>query len=126
MTETPAQPGPPGDGRHPGQPWGKVGFIGLGVMGRPMARNLLAGDQAVRSVVGGELIPAARPGTLLIDMSTVSPALSRELAARAASRGVSMIVIEQNVERGLALADHVAVLEKGKIALVGMPSEIAR
>jgi ABC-type branched-subunit amino acid transport system ATPase component/ABC-type branched-subunit amino acid transport system permease subunit len=39
-------------------------------------------------------------------------------------RGVSMIVIEQNVERGLALADHVAVLEKGKVALVGTPSEM--
>jgi ABC-type branched-subunit amino acid transport system ATPase component/ABC-type branched-subunit amino acid transport system permease subunit len=39
-------------------------------------------------------------------------------------RGVSMIVIEQNVERGLALADHVAVLEKGKVALVGTPSDM--
>jgi 2-hydroxy-3-oxopropionate reductase len=135
MTETRAQAGPPGDGRHPGQSLGKVGFIGLGVMGRPMARNLLAAgaalivhnrsraaqgelvaagaagaesaaevtasadiiitmladDQAVRSVVGDGLIPAARPGTLLIDMSTVSPALSRELAARAAARGVRML-----------------------------------
>jgi ABC-type branched-subunit amino acid transport system ATPase component len=39
-------------------------------------------------------------------------------------RGVSMIVIEQNVERGLALADHVAVLEKGRVALVGTPAEM--
>jgi branched-chain amino acid transport system ATP-binding protein len=39
-------------------------------------------------------------------------------------RGVAMIVIEQNVERGLALADHVAVLEKGRVALVGTPSEM--
>jgi branched-chain amino acid transport system ATP-binding protein len=38
--------------------------------------------------------------------------------------GVAMIVIEQNVERGLALADHVAVLEKGRVALVGAPSEM--
>jgi 2-hydroxy-3-oxopropionate reductase len=113
---------------------GKVGFVGLGVMGRPMARNLLAAgaglivhnrsraaqdalvaagatgagsaagvaaadiiitmladDQAVRTVVGDGLIPAARPGSLLIDMSTVSPALSRELAARAAERDVRML-----------------------------------
>jgi 2-hydroxy-3-oxopropionate reductase len=53
--------------------------------------TMLADDQAVRSVVGDGLIPAARPGTLLIDMSTVSPALSRELAARAAARGVRML-----------------------------------
>ena len=39
-------------------------------------------------------------------------------------QGVAMIVIEQNVERGLALADQVAVLEKGKIALTGTPADI--
>jgi len=39
-------------------------------------------------------------------------------------RGVAMIVIEQNVERGLALADHVAVLEKGRVALTGTPAEV--
>lgn len=116
-------------------PFGRIGFIGLGVMGRPMAANLLAAgadltvhnrtpaaqqalvargaagaaspaevaagadiiitmladDRAVRAVVGDELLPAARPGTLLIDMSSVSPALSRELAARAAERGAGML-----------------------------------
>jgi 2-hydroxy-3-oxopropionate reductase len=116
-------------------PFGKIGFVGLGVMGRPMAANLLAAgadltvynrtpaaqealvaagavgarsaaevaaradivitmladDQAVRAVVGDELRPAARPGTLIIDMSSVSPALSRELAARAAEHGVRML-----------------------------------
>jgi ABC-type branched-subunit amino acid transport system ATPase component/ABC-type branched-subunit amino acid transport system permease subunit len=38
--------------------------------------------------------------------------------------GVSMIVIEQNVARGLALADRVVVLEKGTVALVGSPDEV--
>jgi 2-hydroxy-3-oxopropionate reductase len=113
----------------------QVGFVGLGVMGRPMAGNLLAAgvplvvanrstpavealvkrgafgagsvaevaerattiitmlsdDQAVRQVVADQLLPAARPGSLLIDMSTVSPALSRELAAGARQRGVSTL-----------------------------------
>ena len=41
-------------------------------------------------------------------------------------QGVAMIVIEQNVERGLALADHVAVLEKGRVALTGSPADIRR
>lgn len=135
MSETPAPAGPPCGDRHPGQSLGKIGFIGLGVMGGPMAGNLLAAgaslivhnrsraaqdvlvaagaagagsaaevaasadiiitmladDEAVRAVLGGGLIPAARPGTLLIDMSTVSPALSRELAARAAGRAVRML-----------------------------------
>jgi ABC-type branched-subunit amino acid transport system ATPase component len=39
-------------------------------------------------------------------------------------RGVAMIIIEQNVERGLALADHVAVLEKGRVALTSSPDAI--
>jgi ABC-type branched-subunit amino acid transport system ATPase component len=38
--------------------------------------------------------------------------------------GVAMIIIEQNVERGLALADRVAVLEKGRIALASSPDAI--
>src|ERR1700754_3465271 len=112
---------------------GTVGFIGLGVMGAPMARNLLAAvyevvawnrsagpleelaaagaraadgpaavareadvvisivkdDSAVREVLGGPegAIAAARPGALVIDMSTVSPAAARELAADAAVSG---------------------------------------
>jgi 2-hydroxy-3-oxopropionate reductase len=113
----------------------RVGFIGLGVMGRPMAENLLAAgvplvvgnrsvaardalvekgalgagsvaevaehatvvitmlsdDTAVRQVVADQLLPAMRPGSLLVDMSTVSPALSRELNATARQRGIASL-----------------------------------
>ncbi|HEX4732574.1 MAG TPA: NAD(P)-dependent oxidoreductase [Solirubrobacterales bacterium] len=115
----------------------KVGFLGLGVMGAPMARNLLAADYeviawnrspgplaelaeagaqagdgpaavaaeadvlitilkddpVVREVLGGPdgAIAAARPGSLVVDMSTVSPALARELAEEAAARGVGFL-----------------------------------
>jgi 2-hydroxy-3-oxopropionate reductase len=112
-----------------------VGFVGLGVMGKPMAANLLAAgvhlvvhnrskgaqqelvalgaagadsvadlvgrtgvvitmlpdDAAVRAVLGAGILASARPGTLVIDMSTVSPALSRELAQQAASADVHML-----------------------------------
>jgi 2-hydroxy-3-oxopropionate reductase len=114
-----------------------IGFIGLGVMGAPMARNLLTADHevvawnrraaplealveagaragdgaaavaaeadvlvtilsddaAVRAVLGGPegAIAAASPGSLVIDMSTVSPALVRELAAEATARGVDFL-----------------------------------
>jgi 2-hydroxy-3-oxopropionate reductase len=114
-----------------------IGFIGLGVMGAPMARNLLAAgyevvawnrsagpleelaaagaraadgpgavaheadvvisivkdDGAVREVLGGPegAIGAARAGSLVIDMSTVSPALARELAEEAAGREVAFL-----------------------------------
>jgi 2-hydroxy-3-oxopropionate reductase len=114
-----------------------IGFIGLGVMGAPMAGNLLkanhevvawnrspaplealveagaragdgpaavaaeadvlitilSDDAAVRAVLGGPegAIAAAAPGALVIDMSTVSPALVRELAAEATARGIDFL-----------------------------------
>ena len=101
----------------------KVGFIGLGIMGKPMASNLLAagyevtvrsrgrgrrragrtgregrlGGQAaaageividapdspdVESVVFGEagIAEVIESGSLYIDMSTISPAVSRRIA----------------------------------------------
>ena len=115
----------------------RIGCIGLGVMGAPMARNLLAAgfevvawnrspeplaelvaagahgaaspaaaaaeadafitmvsdDAALVAVLGGPegAIATARPGSLAIDMSTVSPALARELAAEARERGVGFL-----------------------------------
>ena len=115
----------------------KVGFVGLGIMGRPMARNLmraghdlvvfnrsrekvealehegaeaadspsevaqkcsvvitmLPGPPEVESVVAGEngLLAGAREGTLLVDMSTSSPALARDLASAARRRGARML-----------------------------------
>ncbi|MEA2178944.1 MAG: 2-hydroxy-3-oxopropionate reductase [bacterium] len=115
----------------------RVAFIGLGVMGRPMARNLLqagyevlahtrdsavlaefvdAGGQAgsspahvaaeadvvitmlpdssvVSEVVSGRdgVFDGIRPGSLLIDMSTIDPATSRELAAAGADLGVQVL-----------------------------------
>lgn len=114
-----------------------VGFIGLGVMGAPMARNLVdAGSQLtvwnrseeavhrlvdagaragasaaavaaasdviitmlpdgpdVEQVVEGDagIFEGARPGTLLIEMSTISPAVARSLSEAALSRGLSML-----------------------------------
>lgn len=114
-----------------------VGFIGLGTMGRPMARNLLkAGHKLVffarRAAVAEEFISAGgvwcespaevaraaelvitivpadaevrevvlgprgvleglAPGKLLIDMSTISPATARHVAARLEAAGAAML-----------------------------------
>ena len=113
----------------------KVGFVGLGIMGRPMARNLvkagydlvvynrsrgaieeLAGEGAeaadspkevvqgsevvitmlpdspdVREVVAGEggVLEGIKEGSLIVDMSTISPVVTRELAKEAQERGGS-------------------------------------
>jgi 3-hydroxyisobutyrate dehydrogenase-like beta-hydroxyacid dehydrogenase len=115
----------------------RIGCIGLGMMGLPIARRLIAagrnvavhnrsqehvrlltaegaealGDPAavgaacevvftalptpesVREVFLGDggLVGAARPGAILIDLSTVSPELSREIARAAEARGVAFL-----------------------------------
>ncbi len=115
----------------------RIGFIGLGLMGKPMALNLLkkgfgvtahsrsqgpvdavvaagaarAASPAevaaccdvvitmvpdapdVRQVLEGPngVFETIRPGSVIIDMSTIAPAAARELAARAKSRGVEML-----------------------------------
>jgi 3-hydroxyisobutyrate dehydrogenase len=116
----------------------KIGFIGLGHMGAPMARNLLkAGHQLVvydvvkeavekiaaagatasaspsavaasgvemlitmlpssphvRSVYLGEhsVLAGAKPGTLLIDCSTIDPHTARDVAFDAKAKGLAML-----------------------------------
>jgi len=114
-----------------------IGFIGLGIMGKPMARNLLKagytlvvhnrsraavdelakeGAQAaadsqevtrrseiiitmlpdspdVELVYAGDqgIFSAVKSGTLLIDMSSISPVVARKLAAEANTRGSEML-----------------------------------
>jgi 2-hydroxy-3-oxopropionate reductase len=114
-----------------------IGFIGLGIMGRPMARNLLkagyplvvhsrsrgpvdeiakAGAKVgtsprdvasqsdvlitmlpnspdVEQVVLGRdgVIEGARPGLVLLDMSTISPLVSQKVGAALAEKSVKML-----------------------------------
>ena len=114
-----------------------AGFIGLGVMGRPMALNLMKGGHRllvygrrreamaplveagaiacgsaeevaagcdivftmvtttrdVRDVVLGErgIMAGARPGSIHVDMGTISPAATRVIAARLGEAGIEML-----------------------------------
>ncbi|MDR1024557.1 MAG: 2-hydroxy-3-oxopropionate reductase [Treponema sp.] len=113
-----------------------IGFIGLGIMGRPMSKNLInAGyklvlydkfakfdellalgaesavsgkDAAARSDViitmlpnsphvqeavlgSGGIIEGIRPGSTVIDMSSIAPAVSREIAAALKTRGANFL-----------------------------------
>lgn len=113
-----------------------VGFIGLGIMGKPMAKNVLkAGyplvvyeksaaceelrelgaavkpsyealgaacdvvitivpdSPEVKEVVLGEkgLVHGMKAGSVLIDMSSISPVASREIAEELAKRGIDML-----------------------------------
>ena len=115
----------------------KIGFIGLGIMGEPMAKNLMkaghelvvydviaanvdnvvaAGAQAgasskdvaeqcsfiitmlpnsphVKTVVMGEngVLEGAQAGTVLVDMSSIAPLASQEIAAACGEKGVKML-----------------------------------
>lgn len=55
--------------------------------------TILSDDAAVREVLGGPdgVIAAAPAGALVVDMSTISPALARELATEAGERGVGFL-----------------------------------
>lgn len=115
----------------------KIGFIGLGVMGKPMSKNLIKAGyslmvydinpDAVKEVVsagavqgsspsqiGAEcdviitmlpnsphveqvvtgkngILERAKPGTIIIDMSSISPIVAKQLYAAAAEKGVDML-----------------------------------
>lgn len=115
----------------------KVGFVGLGIMGKPMALNLIKGGHElkvydvntervqevasagstacscvqeaaknvdvvitmlpnsphVKEVVCGEngVLSVTAPGTILIDMSSIAPAASQEVAQACAQKGVKML-----------------------------------
>lgn len=115
----------------------KIGFIGLGIMGKPMARNLmrkgysltvndineqavnelaaegaatasspkelaiesdiiitmLPTNEIVQSVIAGEngVIYGAKPGTIVVDMSSVTPVVTIELASRLKQAGIHLM-----------------------------------
>ena len=121
----------------------KIGFIGLGIMGRPMARNLIAAGHALvvydkfapaddlvalgakagtsskdvaaqcdivitmlpnspqvrEAVLGADgVLDGARPGTIVVDMSSIAPAASQEICAAAEEKGV--VVLDAPVSGG--------------------------
>jgi 2-hydroxy-3-oxopropionate reductase len=115
----------------------KIAFIGLGIMGRPMVRNLrkaghtlvvfdivpaltaaVVGDgiegalsasaaardaellitmlpdgpEVEQAILGAQgVLEGARPGSLLLDMSSINPVVSQKVAAACAARGVDFL-----------------------------------
>ncbi len=138
----------------------KVGFIGLGIMGKPMSKNLLkagyelvvfnrsqgavaelvaAGATAaatpkavaeqtdiiitmlpnspqVKEVVLGEngIIEGAKPGAVVVDMSSIAPLVSRELAAKLAEKGVEMLDAPVSGGEPKAIDGTLSVMVGGK------------
>jgi 3-hydroxyisobutyrate dehydrogenase len=139
----------------------KLGFIGIGSMGRPISRRLLqagykvsvydrdrvkaealaesgatvaesmaelastvdvilsclANDDAVRNVYAGPegVFANVRPGTGVIEMSTVNPETSRELYKLGAARGVSVLDVP--------ISGSTPAAEQGTLTLFGSGDE---
>jgi 2-hydroxy-3-oxopropionate reductase len=141
-----------------------IGFIGLGIMGKPMARNLLKagyplvihsrgrppvdelakeGAQTANSseevaqrvqivitmlpdspdvelVYTGDkgVFAGAKPGTLLIDMSSISPVVTRKLTQDAEKRGFDMIDAPVSGGEAGAIGAALSIMIGGKAAAV--------
>ena len=137
----------------------KVGFIGLGIMGRPMAKNVLKAGFPVtaynrspgpreelaetgadvvttprEAAVGADVvitnvtdspdveqvilgpdgaIEGAAPGTIIVDMSTISPEVTRRIGARLAERGVKMLDAPVSGGDAGAIAGTLAIMVGG-------------
>jgi len=140
-----------------------IGFIGLGIMGKPMAKNLLkAGHTLVvydvvaapvkelveagatagtspkdvasrndliitmlpnsphvkKAVLGeGGVIEGAKPGSVLVDMSSIAPLASREVAAELAKKGVEMLDAPVSGGEPKAIDGTLAIMVGGKEAI---------
>lgn len=140
----------------------RIGFIGLGIMGRPMATNLLrAGFEVTaynRSAPPREAVAAAgakiaetpadaardadlviivvtdsaavgqvclgtrgvkegaRPGTVVVDMSTISPAATRVVGDALAARGLRMLDAPVSGGESGAIAGSLSIMVGGDLA----------
>jgi branched-chain amino acid transport system ATP-binding protein len=103
-------------------------FPQLAKRARQKAGTLSGGEQQMCAIGRGLM---ARPRLLLLDEPALglAPKLVREVfdaLSRIRERGVTILIVEQNVPHALALADRGYVLETGRVTLSGPCAELAR
>lgn len=150
---------------------GKIGFIGLGIMGRPMAKNLIkagyelvvydvvaeavselvasgaergenpadvtarAGEfivtmlpnsNHVQEVVAGEngILSACKSGQVVVDMSSISPIVSRELDVLLREKGVDMLDAPVSGGQEKAEQGTLAIMVGGKESVFERAKEL--
>ena len=143
----------------------KIGFIGLGIMGKPMANNLIkAGHEVLaydivpaccedakamgaqiassskavaaecgviitmlpnsphcKTVILGEdgVLEGAKPGTIIIDMSSIAPLASKEINEACAEKGVRMLDAPVSGGEAGAIAGSLSIMVGGDEGLFG-------
>ena len=149
----------------------KIGFVGLGIMGRPMCKNLLkAGltvtafdpfafealddvvscgairgtsnaDVAAKSDVVITMVPnsphvkeavmgkngileGAKPGLILVDMSSISPIASKEICAEVEKKGCFMIDAPVSGGEPKAIDGTLAIMVGGKVEVFDKVKDI--
>ena len=148
----------------------KIGFIGLGIMGNPMAKNLVkagydlvvydiaaaavkelgeTGAQAAASVAevaqaagiiftmlpnsphvkevvlgAGGILENAKEGTIIVDMSSISPIVSREIAAACGEKGVTLLDAPVSGGEPKAIDGTLAIMAGGDEAAFKKVEEI--
>jgi branched-chain amino acid transport system ATP-binding protein len=93
---------------------------------RQHADTLSGGEQQMCAIARGLM---ARPKLLMMDepslgLSPIMLAEVFETVKRIAAEGVTVLLVEQNVEQALALASHGYVLETGSVVLSGTGQEL--
>jgi branched-chain amino acid transport system ATP-binding protein len=102
-------------------------FPVLGQRARQVAGTLSGGEQQMLAIARALMI---RPRLLLLDEPSLglSPRLTREIfgvIARLNREGATILLVEQNARRALALASRAYVLETGRVVVSGAARDLA-
>jgi branched-chain amino acid transport system ATP-binding protein len=101
-------------------------FPKLGKRINQLAGTMSGGEQQMLALAR---VYARQPAVVLLDEVSMglAPIIVDEIfesLAQLSAQGMSLLIVEQYVSKALALADYVYLLTRGRIVLVGEPSEL--